>query len=173
MRPGGVDLRGWRVTDNDTKRATDEGSLVFADHPALARVPRGTTIRVNLAPAPVPPDDLNAWDRRIVLYAANGNLDTHTDPGFNLGPGDNLVLLAPGPTPALGDDRGIAFVAAGRAVTPASFGVLADGVLPASETSAAPTHDQGAHELLLLAALLVVGVASTSFKVYQTRRCYG
>jgi hypothetical protein len=40
------------------------------------------------------------------------------------------VLLAPGPTSAFDDDRGIAFVAAGAAVTPASFGVLADGVLP-------------------------------------------
>ena len=49
-------------------------------------------------------------------------LDAGTDPGFNLGPTDNLVLLAPGPTPAFGDDVGIAFVANGTAVTPASFG---------------------------------------------------
>jgi hypothetical protein len=173
MRPGGVDLRGWRVTDNDTKRATDEGSLIFATHPALARVPRGTTIRVNLVQSPAPQDDLNAWDRQMVLYTANGNLDAHTDPGFRLWQGDNLVLLAPGPTPAFGDDQGIAFAAAGRAVTPASFGVLADGVLPASETTAAKANDQGADELLILAALVVVGVASTTFKIYQTRRFYG
>ena len=32
-RPGGVDLRGWRITDNDTKSATDEGSLIFAARP--------------------------------------------------------------------------------------------------------------------------------------------
>ena len=46
-----------------------------------------------------------------------------------LGSGDNLVLLAPGPTAAFDDDRGIDFVATGTAVTPASFGVLADGVI--------------------------------------------
>ena len=38
LTPGGVDLRGWRITDNDSKIALDEGSLIFADHPALARV---------------------------------------------------------------------------------------------------------------------------------------
>jgi hypothetical protein len=173
MRPGGVDLRGWRITDNDTKRATDEGSLIFAGHPALARVPRGTTVRVNLIQAPAPQDDLNAWDRQMVLYTANGNLDAHTDPGFRLWPGDNLVLLAPGSTPAFGDDRGIAFAAGGRAVTPASFGVLADGVLPASETTATQTTAQDANDLLILAALAVVGVASTTLKIYQTRRFYG
>jgi hypothetical protein len=135
MRAGGVDLRGWRVTDNDTKTATDEGSLIFAANPALARVVRGTTIRVVVprqspGDGDCPQDDLNAWDRRMVLYACSPNLDTHSDPGFNLGPNDNLVLLAPGPTEALGDDWGIAFVAHSTAVTPASFGVLADGVLP-------------------------------------------
>ena len=129
-RPGGVDLRGWRVTDNDTKTATDEGSLIFADHPALARVDRGTTIRVLVTPTgeDVPEDDLSTWDRRMVLHVGNGNLDTQVDPGFNLGPDDTLVLLAPGPTEAFADDQGIAFVAETTAVTPASFGVLADGV---------------------------------------------
>ncbi len=132
MRPGGVDLRGWRVTDNDTKTATDEGSLIFADGPALARVPRGTTILVVVGRAAgsdqPPPDDLDTWDRRMTLYAGNPNLDASVDPGFNLGPSDNLVLLAPGPSSAFDDDRGIALVASGDAVTPASFGVLADGV---------------------------------------------
>ncbi len=176
LHPGGVDLRGWRVTDNDTRSATDEGSLIFADRPAFARVPRGTTIRVNLVQdynVPLPPDDLNTWDRQMVLYVANGNLDVHTDPGLRLGPGDNLVLLAPGPTPALSDDQGIAFATGSRVVTPASFGVLADGVLGASETSAAKTNGRSASELLLLAALVVVGVASTTFKIYQARRFYG
>jgi hypothetical protein len=131
-RPGGIDLRGWRVTDNDTKTATDEGSLILSDHPAFARVPRGTTIRVVFAQTgdSWPEDDLSTWDRRMVLHAGNGHLDAEIDPGFNLGPGDNLVLLAPGPTEAFGDDQGIAFVAEGSAVTPASFGVLVDGVLP-------------------------------------------
>ena len=133
MRPGGVDLRGWRVTDNDTKTATDEGSLVFVDHPAFARVPRGTTIRVIVAPAPdltSPPDDLNAWDRQMTLNTGNGNLNTKVDPGFNLRSNDNLVLLAPGPTSVFDDDQGIAFISGSTAVTPVSFGVLADGVLP-------------------------------------------
>jgi len=137
MRSGGVDLRGWRVTDNDTKTATDEGSLIFTDNPAFARVPQGTTILIiptSLAGETdgSARDDLSTWDRRMVLYAGNGNLDTSADPGFNLGPNDNLALLAPGPTAAFDDDVGIAFVARSLAVTPASFGVLTDGVLPAN-----------------------------------------
>ncbi len=129
-RLGGVDLRGWRITDNDFKTATDEGSLIFSNDPAFARVPRGTIIRVVVSEGDFQ-DDLNSWDRRMVLRADSPALDARTDPGFNLGPTDNLVLLAPGPTPAFADDVGIAFVANGTAVTPASFGVLADGVLPA------------------------------------------
>jgi hypothetical protein len=140
-RPGGVDLRGWRVTDNDTKMATDEGSLIFGDAPALASVPRGTTVRVIVRRASdesragdrsLPPDDLDAWDRRMVLYVGNGNLDASVDPGFNLGTRDNLVLLAPGPTDGFGDDLGIAFVSNSPAVTPASFGVMIDGVVSSS-----------------------------------------
>jgi hypothetical protein len=132
VRSGGVDLSGWRITDNDTKTATDEGSLVFADIPSLARVPRGTTIRVVVTwlPPERPRDDLYIQDRQLVLYVGNDSLDTSIDPGFSLGPDDNLVLLAPGPTKAFTDDRGIAFSANGSAVTPASFGVLSDGVLP-------------------------------------------
>ena len=104
MRPGGVDLRGWRITDNDFKSATDEGSLIFAADPALARVPRGTTIRIIVSQASGGnlPDDLSSWDRQMVLYVGNPHLDTLTDPGFNLGPTDNLALLAPGPTQPLG-----------------------------------------------------------------------
>jgi len=130
-RPGGVDLHGWRITDNDTKSATDEGSLIFADCPALAHVPSGTTIEIIVprTATNLPEDDLTTWDRHIILYAGNAHLDSETDPGFNLGPVDNLVLLAPGPTRAFGDDQGIAFVAYGDEVTPASFGVLSDGVL--------------------------------------------
>ncbi|MCP4539794.1 MAG: hypothetical protein GY832_21865 [Chloroflexi bacterium] len=132
-RPGGVDLRGWRVTDNDSKTATDEGSLIFADIPAFAHVPRGTTILIVATQASdnhIPLDDLDTWDRQMVLYEGNGNLDNDTDPGFNLGPTDNLVLLAPGPTRAFSDDQGIAFVSPNDAVTPGSFGILTDGVLP-------------------------------------------
>jgi hypothetical protein len=142
-RAGGVDLRGWRVTDNDTKVATDEGSLIFAGQAALARVPQGTRVRViatrtSANDVRFARDDLDAWDRRMVLYVANGNLDGETDPWFELGAGDNLALLAPGATGAFEDDQGIAFVGIGgrpgggsdAAVTPASFGVLSDGVVP-------------------------------------------
>jgi hypothetical protein len=159
-RPGGVDLRGWRVTDNDTKTATDEGSLIFADNPALARVGRGTTVRVIVTQTGTtnpPADDLSTWDRQMVLHTGNSNLNAQTDPGFNLGPNDNLVLLAPGPTGSFGDDQGIAFVAAGTAVTPASFGVLADGVSTTPATAAAPPGQQTPGPLsaggLVLAAL--------------------
>jgi hypothetical protein len=132
-RRGGIDLRRWRVTDNDTKVATDEGSLIFADCPAFTHVPQGTTIRIMLA-APAAGidgsvhDDLDSRDRLMVLYVANGNLDAHTDPWFRLGPDDSLALLAPGPTDAFQDDQGIAFVFNSATVNPASFGVLADGV---------------------------------------------
>jgi hypothetical protein len=128
VRFGGVDLRGWRVTDNDTKTATDEGSLVFADNPAFAHVPSGTTILIVLGQAvgdhQFPQDDVDAWDRRMVLYAGNSNLDTAVDPGFNLGPNDNLALLSPGPSDVFEDDVGIAFISNDAIVTPASFGVL-------------------------------------------------
>lgn len=152
-RPGGVDLRGWRVTDNDTKTATDEGSLIFTDDPAFARVPQGTTIRV-IVTSPFAEGaeenahhDVNTWDRTMVLYAGHGYLDVRTDSGFNLGPRDNLVLLAPGPTPAFEDDRGIAFIAGSSAVTPASFGVLADGVLPIQRVSDPPDSDPLSRDL--------------------------
>jgi hypothetical protein len=165
-RPGGVDLRGWRITDNDTGTATDEGSLIFADNPAFARVPRNTTILVNLSPSilggtgELAQDDLSPWDRRMALYTSNPNLNTDVDPGFNLGPNDNLVLLAPGPTEAFGDDQGIAFVAEGTSVTQASFGVLTDGVLPApiavESQSDQQAQDQRSTWFLVLAGLMVL-----------------
>ncbi len=136
MRSGGVDLRGWRVTDNDTKIAADEGSLIFTDAPVFAHVPQGTTIQIIFSPLLTGEaeeegqDDVNTLDRRMVLHAPGPYLDTNSDPGFNLGASDNLVLLAPGPTMAFSDDQGIAFVAQSDVVTPASFGVLVDGVLP-------------------------------------------
>jgi hypothetical protein len=132
------------VTDNDTKTATDEGSLIFADSPALARVGRGTTVRVIVTQTGTDPpeDNLSTWDRQMVLHTGNSNLNAQTDPGFNLGPNDTLVLLAPGATDRFGDDQGIAFVAAGTAVTPASFGVLADGVSTTPATAAAPPGQQ-------------------------------
>jgi hypothetical protein len=130
-----LDLRGWRITDNDSKMATDEGSLILPRIPAFAAVPRGTVILViateNESNASnFPHDDLDASDGRMILYVGNGALDTITDPGFGIGrSNDNLVLLAPGPTDAFADDVGIDFVAEGSTVTPASFGVLTDGVV--------------------------------------------
>ena len=129
QRSGGVDLRGWRITDNDTKTATDEGSLIFADDPALASVHQGTRIRIIASG-----DDGQAANyshlgaRQLILTLDDSYLQTHQDPGFILGEHDNLVLLAPGPTDAFADDQGIAFLSENSAVTPASFGVLSDGV---------------------------------------------
>ncbi len=133
-RPEGVDLRGWRLTDNDTKSATDEGSLIFPPLDVFAHVPKDTVILI-IATACVtnavtfPVDDLDATDGRLVLYVGNGHLDVTTDPGFDIGRGDEaLALLAPGVSASLADDVGVDFVAEGEAVTPASFGLLADGV---------------------------------------------
>ncbi len=130
-----LDLRGWRVTDNDTKTATDEGSLIFPRTSAFAAVPRGTVILVIASEnesnaANFPRDDLDASDGRMILYVGNGTLDAARDLGLGLGrSNDNLVLLAPGPMDAFADDVGVDFVAESAAVTPASFGVLTDGVV--------------------------------------------
>ena len=132
-RGGGIDLRGWRITDNDTTSATDEGSLIFGDNPTLADVRAGTSLRIIATETPAnaqrwSEDDVDLWDRQVVLYAGSDNLDSSLDPWFNLGSHDNLVVLAPGPTSAFDDDKGIAFWGHDTPVTPASFGILADGV---------------------------------------------
>jgi hypothetical protein len=130
-----VDLRGWRVTDNDTKTGTDEGSIILPRLDALASVPRGSVVLIIATEsrsntAYFGQDDLDARDGRMVLYVGNGNLDVTTDPGFGIGTGDdNVVLLAPGPSPAFADDVGVDFVGEGDEVTPYSFGVLVDGVV--------------------------------------------
>ncbi len=130
QRSATVDLRGWRLTDQDTRAGGDEGSLIFPALDAFAAVPRGTVILIiateqleNAAYFPI--DDLDPSDGRMILYVGNGTLDVTTDPGFGIGTrNDNLVLLAPTPEGEVGID----FVAEGTAVTPYSFGVLADGV---------------------------------------------
>ena len=133
-RPRTADLRGWRITDNDTKIATGEGSIILPSLDAFAAVPRGTIILIiatesNANAARFVRDDLDPGDGQMVLYVGNGQLDVTTDPGFNIGPGDdNLVLLAPGTNSDYADDIGVDFVTEGDAVTPLSFGVLADGV---------------------------------------------
>ncbi|MFN2135717.1 MAG: CotH kinase family protein [Candidatus Promineifilaceae bacterium] len=97
-KPGGVDLRGWRVTDNDTPMAQDEGSLVFRDDPLLAHLEEGVTVRVvatiNEANDLAFPEDRRAGGV-LTLYAGNGRIDSERDPWFNLGLRDNLMLLAP------------------------------------------------------------------------------
>jgi len=136
-RPGGVDLRGWRITDNDAKMGTREGSIILPRLEALAAVPRGAVILIvatedNANAAYFGQDDLDPTDGQMVFYVGNGNLDVGTDPGFGVGRGDdNLVLLSPGPDglPLTPDDVGIDFVAEGNAVTPFSFSVLRDGVV--------------------------------------------
>ncbi len=132
--PGPVDLRGWRLTDNETKTGEAEGSLIFPQSAALAAVPGGATVLVlateNITnTANFPADDLDARDGRLLFYVGNKSLDAMRDPGFGLGlREESLALLAPGLTADFGDDVGVDFVAEGRAVTPYSFGVLSDGV---------------------------------------------
>jgi len=129
-----VDLRGWRLTDNDTKTGTAEGSIILPHSDALAAVPRHTVILILATESEsnahyFPADDANPRNRKLLFYVGNGTLDVTTDPGFDLSPdNDNLALLAPGPTSAFADDIGIDFVGEGYAVTPFSFGILADGV---------------------------------------------
>lgn len=130
----GVDLRGWRLTDNDTKTGTAEGSIIFPQIAALATVPRYTLVLILATESQsntlyFPADDVNPRNRKLLFYVGNGTLDVKTDPGFDLNANDdNLALLAPGPTVAFDDDIGIDFVAEGYAVTPHAFGILADGV---------------------------------------------
>jgi hypothetical protein len=177
-RPGGVDLRGWRVTDNDTKTAMDEGSLIFSANPAFAHVPQGTTILI-IVNSPSPPqqgeqrksDDLNTWDRQMVLYTNNDNLDINVDPGLNLGPNDNLVLLAPGSTQAFEDDQGIAFVADSTAVTPASFGVLADGVLTIPNATNSQSNQRAHAQPLAWLLILLAGSAALYLKARRVDPC--
>jgi hypothetical protein len=134
--PEAIDLRGWRITDNDTKTGTDEGSIILPYNDALASVPRDTVILIVATESMIndfsfPEDDLDARDRRMVFYVGNDNLDVTTDPGFGIGTNDdNVALLAPSDTSADGRPKevGVDFVAEGDAVTPYTFGILADGV---------------------------------------------
>ena len=130
-RPARVDLRGWRITDNDSLTATDEGSLILGDHDALASVPAGTTVLLVTTESPIndryfSEDDLSLLDGRLILYAGNDTLDVDTDPWFDIGDRDNLVLLAPGRRAQFEDDLAIDFLIVGEgntAVTPADFGL--------------------------------------------------
>jgi hypothetical protein len=101
-RAGGVDLRGWRLTDNDSLAATDEGSLIFVDDELLADIPEGRRVRVIATRSPA--NDIlfaqDGWENGLLtIYSGNGRIDMQSDPWFNLGPKDNLLLLAPGDIP--------------------------------------------------------------------------
>jgi hypothetical protein len=153
-----IDLRGWRITDNDTKAGTDEGSLIFPYIDALAAVPPHTVILIVATESPIndlsfPQDDLDTRDGRMIFYVGNGNLDVTTDPGFGIGTNnDNVALLAPDPEAPSPGAAGIAtyigidFVAEGDAVTPYTFGILVDGV-----TFDTPFQNLGADDGALVA----------------------
>ncbi len=123
-REDGLDLRGWRLTDNDTITATDEGSLIFVDDPLLANIAKGEIVRVVATKTPHNssqfPED-GPQDGVTIFYVGNGRIDDRRDPWFNLGRRDNLVLLAPGPTEDMADDIAIDVWSENGAVTPASF----------------------------------------------------
>jgi hypothetical protein len=121
-----LDLGGWRITDNDTIDAHDEGSISFLPDPLLENLAAGTLIRViatesSQNAARFPAD--GRQDGILVLYAGNGRLDAQTDPWFNLGPRDNLLLLAPGPSAEWTDDIPVDLWSANEAVERSSFGL--------------------------------------------------
>ncbi len=126
QRSGGVDLRGWRVSDNDSIYATDEGSLIFIDDPLLADLASGTILRVIATETAHNseqfPDD-GRQNGVLLLYVGNGRIDHETDPWFNLGPRDNLVLLAPRITGEFADDIPIDLWSNNQVVSPATFGL--------------------------------------------------
>jgi hypothetical protein len=123
VNKNGLDLSGWRVTDNDTIEAADEGSIVFKPDPLLQNLREGTLIRVIATESP--PNTTrytkDGWRNNVLtLYAGNGRLDLETDPWFNLGPRDNLLVLAPGPA---GTRIPIDLWTQNDAVTPTTFGL--------------------------------------------------
>lgn len=142
QRRGGVDLRGWRLTDADGKTTEDEGTLAFAAADALARVPAGTRLLIVVDPTPADRDLPDSTDDGMRLLAAGGGLvGGPLAYRFHLGPQDSLALLAPGPTSDLADDVGIAFYTLGSGlptVTPATFGILQDGVTTGMQTLPTP-----------------------------------
>lgn len=131
-----LDIRGWRVTDNNTKTGTNEGSLIFPNTSNFASLPMGTYILIVAEQnatndANFIPEDTDPSDKKMILYVGGSTLDVSTDPGFNIGvTDDDLVILDGSGTPTdFTDDVGIDFVAEGTSVTPASFGIDGDGVV--------------------------------------------
>ncbi len=109
-RPSGVDLRGWRLTDNDDLITDDEGSLLFGQQQALVGIPPGTGILIvasetGLNNLRLPEDDLQLRDGRLVFYAGNDHVQLGPDRWFNLMDGETIMLLAPGATDSPTDDE--------------------------------------------------------------------
>jgi hypothetical protein len=103
--------------------------LIFLKDPLFENLPRGTIIRViateTMANAQNFPED--GWqDGILLLYTGNGRFDTTSDPWFNLGRRDNLVILAPGTSEETADDVPIDFWSNNSAVTSSSFGLPPD-----------------------------------------------
>ncbi len=78
---GGVDLRSWHLTDNDTRDGDAEGTLVFPESEVLSRCAvRHSDPDRGYGDAwqcrGVSADDLDARDGTLVLYVGNGTLDT-------------------------------------------------------------------------------------------------
>ena len=125
-REDGVDLAGWRITDNDSIEAQDEGSLIFLADPLLNKLPKGTIMRLIATQSHHNAQEFteDGWkDGILYLYAGNSRIDSTTDPWFNLGSRDNLVILAPGSSIDPADDVPIDFWSNIEAFRPSSFGL--------------------------------------------------
>lgn len=138
-REGGVDLRGWRITNNKSKTQRDpgnlsEGSIIFSQIPQFGKIPKGTNILIITESKPLndyyfPIDDLDPSDSTMILYIRNGNITADFDPFFRLREqNDRIVLLHPGMSDSFADDIGVDFISEGDSVTPATFGVSSNGV---------------------------------------------
>lgn len=135
----GVDLRGWRITNNKTisEGGADltGGSIIFPNADFLQSLPSGTIVLLITKTSDAnadsfPSDEIDWAKKRIIFYVGNGNLDLATDPGFSVPTGNTaLVLLAPNMTADFSDDIGVDFIAEGTDVTPESFGVASQGVI--------------------------------------------
>ncbi|MCC7429684.1 Ig-like domain-containing protein, partial [bacterium] len=132
----GVDLRNWRLTDNNTKTLLNEGSIIFPDNAIFANIPAETLILLlttnNAAnSANFPTDDTDFSDGKMLFYVGNGNLNTSLDNGFDVSNNNDSITLLDGngtnsATSDFADDFGIDFVAEGSTTTPTSFGIGAE-----------------------------------------------
>lgn len=124
-RRGGLDLRGWHLTDNDTITSTDEGTFTFPNDPTLADLPSGTHLTLSVIAIQLTDNRLSVTDNRT----RSDRLATLLTTDLHLGPNDNLALLTP-------DQRGIDFASWGQQPlsTPYTFGILQDGVTATTPT---------------------------------------